>query len=167
MSEEKQALHSEKVLAGRFSYCFDVREAANGSVFLSLTQCRRLPSEGQDRTARLYVFDDGMGLFKKALWAALRSMQKEVEGRREGGLAQIRTTYPRAFEKWTPDEEAELRKLFAEHGTPAAVAPRAGRTERAVALRLQKLGLIQEETPAQSAPGPEQAPALARKRGRE
>jgi hypothetical protein len=167
MSEEKQALHSEKVQAGRFSYCFDVREAANGSVFLSLTQCRRLTSEGQDRTAHLYVFEDGMGSFRKALWAALRSMQKEVEGRRDGDLTQLRTTYPRAFEKWTPDEEAELRKLFAEHGTPAAVAPHTGRTERAVALRLQKLGLIQVETRPQSAPGPEQPPALALKRGRE
>jgi hypothetical protein len=73
-------------------------------------------------------------------------MKKEIEARREADLGQMRASYPRAFEKWSADEEDTLRALFAERGAPALVAPLMGRTERAISLRLQKLGLIPEET---------------------
>jgi hypothetical protein len=162
MTEEKQVLHSERVQAGRVVYFIDVREAANGSVYMSLTQCRHTPSEGQERSDRVYVFEDCFVSFRKALSGALRAMQKEVAARREGDIAQLRNTFPRAFEKWTPEEEDGLRSLFAVHGTPAAIAPHTGRTERAVSLRLQKLGLIPAE-PAGSggAPAEQHIPASA------
>ena len=62
--------------------------------------------------------------------------------RKQASLAKIRAVHPRAYEPWTSDEEAQLRKLHAEMADIAQISTRLGRGSGGVTSRLQKLGLI-------------------------
>jgi len=58
-------------------------------------------------------------------------------------LHEVRRKYPQAYARWTPEDEARLRELFAEDMSPEAIAARMGRQVGGVRSRLRKLGLIQ------------------------
>lgn len=140
MNEQKQAIWSERVRAGRVNYFLDVRESANGRVFLSMAQS----SLGDDETwrrERIVVFEDGLAVFRRAVLSALRIIGREADERRDADLDELRKTCPRAFEKWSEDDESALRQGWGSGMTEAELAVRLGRTQRAIGLRLQKLGL--------------------------
>ena len=59
---------------------------------------------------------------------------------------------------WTTDEEAALRRAFAQEALPEEIARAHRRTARAVAQRLQRLGVLGEQSSQWSA----YAPFLAR-----
>ena len=59
-------------------------------------------------------------------------------------LLEIRKSYPRAYEKWAPEEEARLTELF-EAGTQTNhIAAELQRQPSAIRSRLGKLGLVKD-----------------------
>ncbi|MXX92330.1 MAG: hypothetical protein F4Y63_02605 [Chloroflexi bacterium] len=58
-------------------------------------------------------------------------------------LAEIRNRHPRAYEKWTNDEEAELDRLFTADPNIERIAERLQRQPSAIRSRLRTLGLLQ------------------------
>ena len=60
-------------------------------------------------------------------------------------LARIKQRHPRAYERWTDDEDAQLRREV-QHGAPVAmIAERLQRQPSAIRSRMAKLG-IDEDT---------------------
>ena len=59
------ALFSTMVRAGKTTYFVDVREAKNGSKFLSIAETKIDDDKRQRTTVR--VFGDSVGLFKQAI----------------------------------------------------------------------------------------------------
>ncbi|MBI5284044.1 MAG: hypothetical protein HY874_03035 [Chloroflexi bacterium] len=57
-------------------------------------------------------------------------------------LEAIRRAHPRAYEAWTPQEEAHLRGLFAEGKSIPEIAADLGRQTGGVDSRLRRLGLL-------------------------
>ena len=57
-------------------------------------------------------------------------------------LHEVRRKHPQAYARWTPEDEARLRELFAGGMSPEAIAARMGRQVGGVCSRLRKLGLI-------------------------
>ncbi len=62
-------------------------------------------------------------------------------------LKQIKAIYPRAYEKWSRTEEAQLCKLFHEGNSVKAVSHILQRQPSAIATRLRKLELLGSNTP--------------------
>lgn len=56
-------------------------------------------------------------------------------------LAKIKARYPRAYEKWTDDEDAELRAMFKNGANRSTAAAHFQRQPSAINSRLNKLGL--------------------------
>ena len=56
-------------------------------------------------------------------------------------LAQIRQAYPRAYEKWTDQEDAELTQLVRSGTSTKAIASQFKRQPSAIRSRIVKLGL--------------------------
>ena len=61
-------------------------------------------------------------------------------------LVKIRQASPRAYEKWTDEEDANLTKLFRSGNLVKAIAAQFQRQPSAIRSRLTKLGLDEEST---------------------
>jgi hypothetical protein len=59
-----------------------------------------------------------------------------------GGYSEIRKKHPRAYEKWTEDEDARLRAEFAKGASNEELVVLFQRRHFAIRSRLQKLGLL-------------------------
>lgn len=64
-------------------------------------------------------------------------------------LERIRQVHPRAYEKWTDEEDRQLVGMYRSGVAPAEIAQRLQRREFGVMARLVKVGLLDEdEVPA-------------------
>jgi hypothetical protein len=61
---------------------------------------------------------------------------------REALIEKARERNPKAFAAWTPEEEAEVKRLYESGQSVAEIARARKRSPRAIELRLQRLGLI-------------------------
>lgn len=136
MESRNQTIWSERVTSRGAGYFLDVRETGRGRVFLSMAQSR--PAEGGGwKQDRIVVFESGLEPFRRAVLSALKVMDRESGDRRRVELEEVHRLHPKAFEKWTPEDDAELKRLAGEGGTPSSIAEALGRTERAVRMRLE------------------------------
>lgn len=71
------------------------------------------------------------------------SIQIIASGGRIKNLTALRKEYPRAFEKWTEDEEQELVQMFNDGKDMVAIAKVLQRKRGAIISRLKKIGLIE------------------------
>jgi len=67
-----------------------------------------------------------------------------------GPFSEIRKKHPRAYEKWTEEEDARLRAEFATGATKAELASLFQRRPSAITSRLKKLGLLQPSESAEN-----------------
>jgi len=109
MDTGRQTIWSERVTSGRSGYFFDVRETGRGRVFLSMTQSRQM-EDGAWKHDRIVVFESGLDQFRKALQSALEVIDRESGDRRRAELEAIHRLHPKAFEKWSPEDDAELNR---------------------------------------------------------
>ena len=136
MESGNQTIWSERVASRGAGYFLDVRETGSGRVFLSMAQSRRAEGGGWKQD-RIVVFESGLEPFRRAVLSALRVMDRESGDRRRVELEEVHRLHPKAFEKWTPEDDEELRRMAGEGSTPSAIAEALGRTERAVRMRLE------------------------------
>ena len=59
-------------------------------------------------------------------------------------LSRVREAHPRAYEKWTPDEEAQLAELFRSGKNTRYIADELQRQPGAILSRLRRLGLVED-----------------------
>jgi len=71
----------------------------------------------------------------------LGGLKGDASPRKPWSLEEARTSNPRAYERWTPDEDAQVERLHREGNAPKAIAAALGRRPSAVRSRLGKLGL--------------------------
>jgi len=83
MSTEREELFSEKVVAGRRTYYFDVKEDSHDTLYLVISETRPAEDGGQERT-RVVVYEEHASAFNKAMKNALRFMMfpEDSRGRR-------------------------------------------------------------------------------------
>ncbi|MDM7992347.1 MAG: hypothetical protein QUS11_03465 [Candidatus Fermentibacter sp.] len=136
MESGNQTIWSERVASRGAGYFLDVRETGRGRVFLSMAQSRRAERGGWKQD-RIVVFESGLEPFRRAVLSALKVMDRESGDRRRVELEEVHRLHPKAFEKWTPEDDEELRRMAGEGSTPSAIAEALGRTERAVRMRLE------------------------------
>lgn len=83
------------------------------------------------------------GLTYRDIFAAASEALALGESGRAERIAEIRRRYPRAYEKWTTEEEEQLCTLIAEGRTIASIAGQLKRQAGAIHSRLVKLGLTE------------------------
>lgn len=71
-----------------------------------------------------------------------QSLTKQKSGSK---LDEIREQHPNAYRPWTAEDDMNLKVLFEDGKTQAAIAKHFGRKPGAIHMRLVKLGLIDEE----------------------
>lgn len=149
MAEERTSVYEARVNSGKTTYFIDARRAVNGRYYLSITESRRTEGESFSQR-RVMVFEEGLDEFRRLLGEAADSIAELVAARPDSELIDVRTAHPKAFTKWSQEEEEALEREFRKNPDVTALAGFAGRTEKAVLARLEKMGLVEPATAAVS-----------------
>lgn len=141
MSEERESIYEARVNSGKTTYFIDARRAVNGRYYLSITESRRTEGDSFSQR-RVMVFEEGLDEFKRLLGEAADRVAGLVAARTDDEVIDIRATHPKAFMKWSQEEEESLEREFRKNPDVTALAGICGRTENAVMARLEKMGLV-------------------------
>ena len=140
MNGERKELFSEKVFAGRRTYFFDVKESADGTKYLVISESRPVGTESYGHT-RVMVFHEHLGAFSEAFKKAVEFMG--VEGKAKAhDVETIRREYPKAYARWTEEEDILLRTEYSQVKTTSELAELLQRKPSAIRSRLERLGLL-------------------------
>lgn len=142
MSSEKaegKELFSQRLVAGKRTYFFDVKESREGVKFLVIAESR-LVGEKRERSS-IMIFQEHLAAFLAALQEIL-----EIAGFRfkTYDLQTIRQHYPKAYAKWAEEEDKRLTEEYQGGKTIEELAKAFQRKPSAIRARLRKLGLLKE-----------------------
>ncbi len=135
-NETKKELFSHKITAGSRTYFFDVKEANDGTKYVVISESRQTGS-GYDHS-RVMVFQEHLVAFSEGFQKVLEFLGIN----KAQSLDEIRRKYPKAYERWTSDEDMQLRARYQEGIGIDDLAAYFERRPGAIRSRLAKLGLI-------------------------
>ena len=132
--------------AGSRVYEFEVREAATGAKYLVIKEIHHRGDEPRVR-GTIMVFEDHLTEFRRAARAAMQFLGRgapqaspRVAKPRSLDVTSIRRAHPRAYDKWTAEEEANLKALAAKGRSIKELAAEFQRQPGAIRSRLARLG---------------------------
>lgn len=137
-NEERKELFTEIVTAGSRTYFFDVKESKDGTKYLVISESRRA-SSGHEHN-RVMIFEENLEAFNKGFQKAIRFLGVE---NKTYSVNKIKRKYPKAYEKWTSDEDERLKAKYGEGIGILELATFFRRQESAIRARLKKLGCLQ------------------------
>jgi hypothetical protein len=140
MTRERKELFSERVSAGSRTYFFDVKESAGGIRYLVIIESRQTNGEFCEHN-RVMVFQEHLMAFSRGFKKAFEFMIEEDRSKAYN-VEQIRREYPRAYAKWTEEEDIRLRDGYTQGKIINELAKIFQRKPGAIRSRLRKLGLL-------------------------
>jgi hypothetical protein len=141
MRAERKELFSEKVSAGSRTYFFNVKGSADGKKYLVINESRRDVGRKSYEHRRVMVFEEHVLAFHKGLKKALEFMKPGNKPKRYD-VEQIRRRYPKAYVKWTEDEDMQLKNEYTHGKAISELAVTFQRQPSAIRSRLEKLRLL-------------------------
>ena len=140
MTIEMKELFSEKVPAGSRIYFFDVEKSADGIKYLVISESKQAGRKAHGHN-RVMVFQEHLVAVKDGLNKAFKFMSEEGKSKAYD-VEQIRREYPKAYAKWTEEEDIRLKNEYIQGKTITELAEIFQRRRSAVRSRLQKLRLL-------------------------
>lgn len=131
----KNKLFSIKIAAGSRAYCFDVKTSVDGTNYLVIKELRGDAKEGQ-----VMIFKEHIQEFRKGLRKAVRFVRKSRP--KAYNVKQLRRGYPKAYARWTEEEDKKLRKLYTQNKAVKELAGVFQRKPSAIRSRLKKMGKL-------------------------
>jgi len=136
-NEEKKGLFTQKVVAGSRTYFFDVKESKDGTKYLVISESRRTDSS-HDHSG-VMIFQEHLEVFAEGFQRALQFLDVKTKGY---NLDVIRRAYPKAYERWTSEEDEQLKTKYLEGIGVGELATLFQRQPSAIRSRLAKLRLL-------------------------
>lgn len=99
-NNEKKELFTEKVVAGSRTYFFDAKEAKDGTKYLVISESRQRSSSYNN--SRVMVFEEHLEAFAIGFQKTLQFLGVKIKAYK---VNDVRQTYPKAYERWSPDED--------------------------------------------------------------
>ena len=134
--DERTGLLTEKVTAGSRTYFFDVKQSKDGTKYLVISESRRKGSSHQHN--RVMIFEEHLEEFSQGFDKALQFLGIK---RKANSVDVVRQKYPKAYEKWTLEEDERLKRSFTAGVSVKDMAIFFQRQPSAVRSRLSKLGM--------------------------
>ena len=136
--EEEEAGNRIRISAGSRTYFFDIESSQNGERYLVISESGQVDTGCQHD--RIMVFEEHLEAFRAGLEKAITFLDVPNQSK-SYSLEKIRQKYPKAYEKWSTEEDEELK---IKHSTGLDVSELArcfGRQPSAIRARLTKLDL--------------------------
>ena len=142
MPKERKELFSIKIPAGKRTYFFDIKESQGDIKYLVISESKQV-AEGGYQHNRIIIFEENIPLFIDGLIKTLEFLERKKP--KAYNIEEIRKKYPKAYMKWTKEEDDLLRNEFLQGKTIDELAKIFQRKPSAIRSRLQKLGLLRED----------------------
>lgn len=142
--EKRKVLHEEKVISRGRQFYFDVKETEKGRNYLVINQVKTGGENDPAERSRLILFEEDLAQFNHAMMKSILHFNATSEEEREEKIAEARKTHPRAFQKWTAEEDRDLQSMASEGRSMKSMVEFFQRNEAGVKARLKKFGLLQE-----------------------
>ena len=136
--EEKEEGNRIRILAGNRTYFFDIKLSQNGERYLVISESERVDTAYQHD--RVMVFEEHLEAFRAGLEKAITFLEVPSQPK-SYSLEKIRQKYPRAYEKWSSEEDEQLKIKHSTGLGASELAKCFGRQPSAIRSRLTKLGL--------------------------
>jgi len=157
MQKEELAMYLTNMYAGSRTYTFEIKSSASFGVRdLAITEETR-SNDGNKIEVTLSVSSEYLLIFAEMVNAAARfvadskptdtTSSKDSETRtnervKAYTIAEKRNEHPEAYAAWTPEEEAELKRLKSEGKSTREISEILQRSKGAIGSRLSKMGLV-------------------------
>jgi hypothetical protein len=135
----KKTIYRERVVAGKRAYRFAVNENRAGKKYLVITEKRAAEFEAELQS--VIVFEKDLELFHQVY---LRAAGQFVQRPRAYSVEMVREECPKAYTKWTKEDDDELVIRFSRGAGVNKLAKVFQRTRGGILFRLLDLGLIPE-----------------------
>ncbi|MGI6379225.1 MAG: hypothetical protein ACOX2R_00405 [Anaerolineae bacterium] len=126
-----------EIVAGDRTYAFSVQQRHNGRRYLIISETQTV-GRAYDHH-QIAIPEEHLPSFAESLRNVREMLGQDV---RAYSIAKIRETHPRAYAKWSPEEEAQLRERYLRGASVSDLAERFERQPGAIAARLARLGLL-------------------------
>lgn len=142
----RKEIFSEHVAAGSRTYFFDVKESADGTKYVVISESRHDGKKSEHQ--RVLVFEEHFEAFRDAFQKAAEFV---AAPKKAYAVDSIRRTHPRAYEPWSAEEDQRLRTQYEEGIDIPELARVFLRQQGAIRSRLKRLGLTAQPD---KGPGP-------------
>lgn len=138
--EERKEIFSQKVRAGNRTYFFDVKQSKEKTQYLVISESKSKGTKFEHH--RVMIFEEDIDAF-------IAGFEKTVDFIREGqkpksySVEKFRQQFPKAYTKWTADDDMILRSKYDEGISIAELSIILQRKPGAIRSRLVKLGINQ------------------------
>lgn len=149
---------SQQLITVRFSVPVEGLDPADGEVFLATRHRIAAVYARQDRHETLFINDDGEVVARWATRLIEHIDWPDDDGNRSGAdvkpsvgtlewRKEVQERHPRAYQRWTEDEDAELTEQFRAGRTVAEMSKMHERRPGGITARLVRLGLVDADSP--------------------
>lgn len=142
MVEKSKESFSDRISVGKRVYFIDVKESRDGTKYLVISESKLVGGKWEHN--RIMIFEEHIPPFIKTLNRALKVMGRSKETKAYS-VEEVRRAYPRAYTKWTREEEDALRDKYLNGNTIKELASIFQRKPSAIRSRLRKLGLLRKD----------------------
>lgn len=139
---DNNELFTDKVTKGNRTYFFDVKRSENGSLYLSVSESKRI-DDGFEKH-KILIFEEDVKDFKKLFNRVVKKLEKlsDPKSDKKGyTLDDIREQHPQAYLPWSTEDDEKLEGLFCEGKTVKELANIFERKAGAITSRIKKLEL--------------------------
>lgn len=138
--ETRKQLFKEQVTASARTYFFDVERSGDGTKCLVISEVRQV-NYGYE-CSRIMILEENLEAFAGGLAEAIKVMRAKPKAYT---LDNVRRIYPRAYAKWTAEEDERLKEQYQQGIGIPELAKSFQRKQGAIRSRLAKQGLIPHE----------------------
>lgn len=125
-------IFEKQISAGSKKYYFEVKTSEKGDKYVNIAEYRTGETQG-----RIMVFEDHFEDFFEVMDEIMVALKLRSKIR----LSRIRKDHPRAYEKWTEEEDETLERLFARGKSRKEIAELLERQPSAIRSRIRKMEL--------------------------
>jgi hypothetical protein len=136
--EERKELFSQRVRAGIRTYFFDVKQTKEKSLYLVISESKAVGADHEHH--RVMIFEDDFEAFIDGFDKTIDFIRKSQEPS-SSSIEKIREQHPKAYTKWSSDDDEELRSKYDQGISIAELSQFFQRQPSAIRSRLVKLGI--------------------------
>lgn len=136
--EERKELFSQKVRSGLRTYFFDIKQSKEKSLYLVISESKAVGAEYEHH--RVMIFEDNIEAFAAGFDKSIEFFRKSQKPKLIG-FEKIRQHYPKAYTKWSSDDDELLRWKYDQGISIAELSQFFQRKPGAIRSRLKKLGI--------------------------
>lgn len=109
----KESIFSESFSTGNRTYFFDVKEAINNKLYLSVTESKKVGDDFEQY--KILIFEENIEKFSKYFSSAISNLFEKST--RSNGLSHMdkqRLKYANAYKPWSQEDDNKLELLYCE-----------------------------------------------------